>query len=105
MPAGRLPSKRPARCKQACTGPQSALSEVVRSSTEICLGAGYCSPRKSRRGRRAIGDLRDLRWAGVRICFQLPGVLTTPANCAPPSEVSATAHAVTSTRSQSPRKQ
>jgi hypothetical protein len=34
-----------------------------------------------------FGDLRDSRWAGVRTCFQLPAVLTTPANPASPSEV------------------
>ena len=37
----------------------------------------------------AFGDLRDSRWAGVRTCFQLPAVLTTPANRASPSEVPA----------------
>ena len=30
--------------------------------------------------RCAPGDLRDSRWAGVRTGFQLPAVLTTPAN-------------------------
>ena len=49
------------------------------------------------------GDLRDSRRAGVRTCFQLPAVLTTPANRASPSEVPAAPPAVTSTRSQSQR--
>jgi len=49
----------------------------------------------------AFGDLRDLRWADVRTCFQLPAVLTTPANRASPYEVLGAPPAMTSTRSQS----
>jgi len=48
-----------------------------------------------------LGDLRDSLGAGVRTCFQLPAILTTPANRASPSEVPAAPPAVTSTRSQS----
>ena len=48
----------------------------------------------------ALGDFRDSRWAGVRTCFQLPAVLTTPANRASPPEVPAAPPAVTGMRSQ-----
>ena len=56
-----------------------------------------------RSGRPPLGDLRDSRWTGVWTCFQLPAVLTTPANRASPSQAPASPPAVTSTRSQSQR--
>jgi hypothetical protein len=62
----------------------------------------YVDSRAFRRsGRPPLGDLRDSRWAGVRTCFQLPAVLTTPANRASPSQEPASPPAVTRTRSQS----
>jgi len=53
-------------------------------------------------GAPAFGDLRDSRWAGVRTSFQLPAVLTTPANRARHPRWTAPP-ALSSTRSQSQR--
>jgi hypothetical protein len=49
------------RAKEASAARPARRSRVVRSSTEIRLGAGCCSPSESRRGRPAIGEIQD-RW-------------------------------------------
>jgi hypothetical protein len=54
----------------------------------------HARSRRARPGVAAFGDLRDSLWAGVRTCFQLRAVLTTPGSLAAPSEVPAAPPAV-----------